>query len=448
MRRLFSNTCGILRASLTSFPSPAAMPAVLVGLGEWTLAPARRWRSFVWVLIAALMIGCVVPLVQQPLDMTGASITIPGGGGWPFSLGYLFYWPLLVILTWTAIPGALASSEESHLPRRVVIACLASASVVAFMIFFHIAIFQLARRSLVSSGPFSRHWAASILALRHNSLDDQFLWTALERADWSADYGPSDYRRACIEVLAMHDPKKTARRIAEMLRYNPSRMLASFSASLLIREGRYETVPLLMRYALLDDWECAAALESIGVPDVAMVILRDASVSNRLGGSGAPASDFPITAKQRQRLSRLLGHDAGPNFKDWIKYYPASVDSLPSPLPAPIAAETSRVVQIMSQYHVAADHLAQAQFRLAASRFDSDTTLSGTYKDIALVEIYLPKAVSDMSVAPPDWNARDSDSLEREVADYEKRVNETISRNGLSPTAPTSSRSDLAAKPR
>lgn len=323
---------GLERGPAGPFPYDLALwvaaPVLIVALGEWVLVRPRRWRSALWAVALSAAVGCLVPLIQQPLDFTGVTVPVHGIGGWTrqWPLGTIIYWPLLIFLTWISVPAALKLGANARRRQQFVAGGIVLASVACFLLFFQVAVFPIARRSLAGKGLFSRAWSVTILNTRGSPADQQAMWDALVAADWSSPENDisRDYRVDCISLLAEKDPHATALRLSKLLLEKPSSVLAEFSAPLLAKDNRYETAPVLMRYALLDNWKCTEALEAMRVPNAALAILRAAAIFNQLTSAGA--NDFPVSQDRRQRLTALMGKDAGPNFYDWTRFYDQTID--------------------------------------------------------------------------------------------------------------------------
>jgi hypothetical protein len=426
----------------------AIIPVFVVGLGEWFLAPARTAKSLSWVLVLSVAVGCIVPLVTKPLDFTEATVLITGFGGWHTHMpwGDILLLPLQVTLTWIAIPAALRLGQDAPRFKLVTAAVLTLALAAAFFLFFDDFIYMMANKSLAGNGPFGRSWAASILETKLSRADRQTLWTALEQADWlkPEDYDSWDYRKAYVDVVAKQDPQTAAHRLSEMIRARPSDLMAGFCAHLFAEQHEYEAVPLLMRYSLQGNSECTEALETMRVPQVALAIIRSSSILDR----PSPLTvDFQISQKNRERLTRLLGKDAGPNLSDWTGYYDSTTRQLQTPLPEVPASATEAVVKGMVSYWRATTRLYNAQCQLFVQRLkdsgnkkyldqmtatgpllqgqrrSTDSDAAGFSPSfIVEMENYKQKAFTDMSVAQPDWNVAGTAGFEREVRQYSERV--------------------------
>jgi hypothetical protein len=447
---------GLKRGPSVPFPYDltlwVAPPVLIVALGEWALVRPHHWRSALWAIGLSAAVGCLVPLIVQPLDFTGVTVPVRSIGGWTqkWPLGGILYWPLLTVMTWIAAPLALKLGPSVRRRQQLVAAGIVLASVASFLLFFRAAVFPIARGSLAGKGIFSRAWSVTILNTRGSPSDQQAMWDALEAADWSSrqDGNLYDYRTACISVLAERGPHATAVRLSKLLLEKPSSELAEFSAPLLAADHRYETAPLLMRYALLEHSRCTTALETMRIPNAALAIIRTAAIYGELTSSG---SNFPISQRERQRLTALLGKDAGPNFHDWTLFYDQTADQRPTPLSKQDVLAMNRVIDAIESYWVSTERLYEAKCRLFIRRMkDQDdgrltraiATLESvqqrrhylTVVDIDrldanssyLVHDFFQRATADMAVAPPNWSARGTADLEREVKGYGSRVDAMI----------------------
>jgi len=329
-------------------------------------------------------------------------------------------------------------------------------------LFFHLAMYRLARQSLSGSGPFARHTAPYILAMRGNQSDLDAIENALKNADWSQppDYASWDYRRACVGALATCDPRSAADRLSEMLRDKPSSALATFCAELLADQRRYEAVPVLMQYALSDfGGDYTEALERMKVPEAALAIIHWGAVFDR---PNPLTEDFPLSPERRQRLARLLGKDVGPNLSDWTAYYDSLSGAMQSPLPDDVAKEMKRVVQAVISYWTAVNRLHVAESELLVRRMREaghgkyldeiapfEPLLRGQRRltdadargiDRAMMDVldeFSTQAHRDMAVSPPDWNVRTTADLEREVREYARRVDAIIAAHRSATTMPS-----------
>lgn len=422
-----------------------AMAIVGVTLSEQLFLPKRSGKSIVWAIAIALAAGCTVAFIDGFLNFTGrtSSFELPAIGGWyQASWAYLLYSPLVALLAWTSIPLAQKLPLMRTRSTRLAGGAMAVSLIAIYFLFFQVWMYSLAIDALRGSGPFSRGMAVAILKIHDNSSVRQELWHALETADWSQPQsytGGNEYRRYCIDVLAARDPGGTARRLAEMLRKNPSKILARFSAKLLGDEKVYGTVPILTRYALLDEDTCTRALESMHLPVAALAILRHAAIWHVTGAAPAP-QNFPLDPSERTRLEKLLDKDAGPNSLDWAHYYDQVANTIPSPLSPDQTTETQKVTDAFISYWNATQRLENAAdklfSKLLADDGRSDITqklramIAGTVpSDPAVVdtaEHYLTRARKQITVAPPNWDAPDTSALEKQVQQYSARVDTMI----------------------
>jgi hypothetical protein len=215
---------------------------------------------------------------------------------------------------------------------------------------------------------FSPYQAAQVLANHGDASDIDLLWDLVAAAN--ANTGPRDptesltWRSYLINLLAQRDRPDTAARLSQIFRAQPSPAMAADAASVLADEHRYETAPLLVRYALWSwpddpplERRCAAALEQMRVPQAAAVILRDSG----------PAGGMPAmpTESIRLRLSRVLGSDVSsfplPGSADadqltWLHtQFTAAAAKGANPLSQPQQIEADQTVDAMYQYWAAQD---------------------------------------------------------------------------------------------
>jgi hypothetical protein len=388
-------------------PYPARLPAWVVirilpvAIGEWSFTPNHKFRSLGWAVAICVGVGCSIVLAWS-LQFTGAQLFLPTFSTASRHALYwseVLYWPLLMILTWTAIPAGLKLGDHGSRPRRLTAATLILTSVASFLLFFHLLIYPIARKSLLKDGVFNKFWAAAILENRGSPADEAVLWQAAENADWSKpksfNLWRPDYRASLIDFLIPRD----SQRLWAMLRQHPSRGLAGFCAPTFAAKKQYETVPILMRYALSGESPCIKALEKMKVPEAALPILRHSYYER-----GSAERNFRIDSAAQARVAQLLGKDAGPYLQDLLAYYDEVAFHLPTPLPPDIASETQRVVTAFLSFQIARRRSA---------------------------------AVEHQPIPMPDWDAADTEAIEIEVQRYVDRVNAAVHKSGVS-TMPAS----------
>lgn len=428
---------------------------LLLGLGEWIVIRPRSWTALAWTAVLAVAGACAALLTFYAFYL----MTDPFGQ-WNFSnWAWPLYWFVLTFLAWTVIRAGLSFGLGQFRARQKAILVAASLSLASFILFFHILIHPIARHSLIHGGPFSRNQAILFLGHRGTSADQEMLWKTLENADWSQSVSGTgiaqDYRRIAMLTLAAVDRPATARRLSEMLRSKPSRELAGFCAPMLADERRYETVPLLMRYALLDQDACIDVLETMKVPQVAVAILRQETARFQSAGG----IDFEmINSHDRQRLTSIFGKDAGPMLTDWATLTQTSVSQLPTPLDDELAWETERVIQCVRLHDrssrilydvrremlarkLAADgnihrlRLLESELRIGSNPNETKPRLSGAL----FSRDYVREILVATDVPEPDWNVRTTEELEVEIMRYTERVEAILEEQGIAPaTSPTS----------
>ncbi|MCD4825196.1 MAG: hypothetical protein K8S55_11355 [Phycisphaerae bacterium] len=430
-----------------------AIPSIiLVGLGEWILSKHKSLYSLFAVCFTTLAVGCVASLAYQSFRFTEYRLTITSwtyGGERTVHVFQLFYL-LSVILTWIFLPPVL---RLSHARKRVAlyIAAGAMAVSIATVSMFYLAIYPLAVKSLDGHGPFGKASAATILEARGREADFKTLWRAVEKNDWSQqDKFPPwwDYRHTWIGILARHDLPTTAERLSRLVRKNPAERLAGASASVFAKQKRYETVPILMWYALeggIDGDNCQKALVNMQLPRATLPIIRNAR------GFGSPL--YPDC---QAKLTGLLKHDAGSDLNAWAVYYDKVIGSIPTPLPEQYKIETDRVINCAVSYWDSRRRLDLAVIQLfirtlkeagkedvvralkkvgyfakahpKANRWvywntEVDPKIKAQWPEIMSLH---NKAYRDMNISPPVWNSPGVDALEKAVDEYAKRVDAKI----------------------
>jgi hypothetical protein len=349
---------------VSSIPYPVnfvAWDAILIGVGYWVATPPLDLRVLGFTIALTAAVAFTLPCVVEPVRYMHRVMHIPIAGGERITdLTFTLYWSLMAICTWLAIVAARFLSDAQHRAtflRAGIAVCVPAAW---FLIFFEIAVFEIAARSLKQGWPLDRDYAARILMRRHDAATDELLWEAIRSADWTArpaDDELDDYRRTCILVLDEHAPASTAPGLDMLLRQRPSFWLADDSALILAREHRYNAAPELMRYALLDANQSTSALEQMGIPQAAMAVLHE-QISTETMITGRPETmGAPIEPYYERRLARLLGVDAGTKLSDWFALYDKVVDKRPTPLSIQQASETDRVVRAFFAYWSAFDQL-------------------------------------------------------------------------------------------
>lgn len=196
---------------------------------------------------------------------------------------------------------------------------------------------------------------------------------------------------------------------------------------LLAKHRRYETVPLLMRYALCeDDANCRTALRDMQLPRAAFAVLRSYLVWEVRFSGRRPRTVEPWV---RERLVPLLGRDVGDELDAWCLLYDEIVPTAATPLPAEIRQETDLVIQAMSHYYGIHD----TWVRFA---------LKQVYASDISWEERRDKARAFVRKLPdPDWNVRTTDQLIDEILRYERETRAAMGGSGPldNPAKPRSS---------
>jgi hypothetical protein len=441
----------------------------LAGVNEWIFHPNRSRKSLVWLIALGAAVAMLVPLILKPLELADYQISLDIA--WPrqqyVRLADVAYWPLTVVLLWTAVPTALTLPARRRRWPRIIAAASASLCIAGFFLFFDYGAYRLADRSVLGDGPFARMRSLNFLLARGNDSDWRAVWNTLRATDWSPPEAPTDFRRACFNAVSLHDRAQAANRLSAMLRAKPRLVLARMCAPLMAARHLYETVPCLMRYALLGDDECLNTLEQMRVAGAAAAIDFQISLNQVVYG---PVGG-PIPSELRVQLTHIFGTDAGPRLVDWYPWF-AKIRSMPGPLSREQLAENNRVIAAYGRYLVAFDQLFEARTRLyilrmkqAGMDFEGKNSLAEplAYRHssaLAWAGLSRPKlntlnriyrsVYADLDVKPPNWDIPGTDNLEKSVDEYVAQVNAAIAAHPLAttaPSAPATSRPARSANP-
>ena len=134
-----------------------------------------------------------------------------------------------------------------------------------------------------------------------------------------------------------------------MLLRHPTLTLAWYSSDILADNKRYESVPILLRFALFEhDYgagECRKALLRMGIAETAAAVIKnDARIYWREIARGS----YHLSAEAQADLRSLLGVDAGTDLQLWQEAYETHVKNLPSPLNDTAKDEVLRVEPLAS----------------------------------------------------------------------------------------------------
>jgi hypothetical protein len=447
-----------------------ALTIFAVGLGESLLRRDASLRTLAWLAVASLSAGAVYCLIARPLRWVDLYIWLPtgpsSGVSWPLSA--VLNHPLLTLLCWVTVPVALRAAQSARCAAWRG-AALTACPLVAFMLFFGVLAYPLVERSFMDGVPFAQHFAAWLLGIRGRHADCEMMWNSLENANWqrplySGTQGAwlrrgthYDWRAVCVSILAQDDAAGTAQRLSEMLAADPTPALTEVSAEVLAQNHRYETVPILMRYALLGRGYysdvCQRALEDMRLPRAAMPILVQAQRYGRSCASHVQGEDLHLGAEHRKRLIAVLGWDAGASLSAWTKSYDERIRDTPSPLPESIRAETDQVIACFTDFSSTVLRWYRARGALSRRMLADDGKTSETQaldewyrqhsgkvdpfelidpeveRQAETIQHYLRRATEEMRVALPYWHVPTTQEFSKEIDAYIKRVNAVIAKH-------------------
>ncbi|HET6246155.1 MAG TPA: hypothetical protein VFE47_00505 [Tepidisphaeraceae bacterium] len=378
---------------------------LLLAVSETTMLKDRRWTNLAWLACAAIGAACIVSIVIGFLAGRRLDLHLHNGATENVDWGHFFAAMITAVVAWTMFAWASRAAAGKKASRKGFVAAC-SIAVAGWIGLFVVALPSLARRSVMGNGPFSRRQAIWMIHERAAPEDLRCVYAALDHADWSAvalDYiSGDDWREYYVDCLADRDGSNAARVLSQKFIAHPHRAMADICAPLFVREKRYETVPLLLRYARMTDDAyvfsgsifsdvCVNALEKMQVPQAADGIIQEQWVQEILRGHSPPAFD----AATQNRLTRLLGTNAGADARDWESLYERIISTAPSPLSADQRKEADLV-------NASADRLFAAAARLQQA------------------------GVSMTAVAQPDVDVVTAEDFSREIDAYCRRVNDTI----------------------
>jgi len=139
----------------------------------------------------------------------------------------------------------------------------------------------------------------------------------------------------------------------------------------MIESGKYEIMPILMRYALFRVKEflgnaALGALEASGAPEALIPLL---AYSKWMYGGLQQDSSPPEHI--HTRLVELLGRDVGRQYAPWEELLDG-LEKLPSRIPQHVRKEMRRTIDCYSLYVDKSNLLTQMEWRLAQERLEAE----------------------------------------------------------------------------
>ena len=454
---------------------------LFVAIGESSLISRRLPHSLGWLVALAVGAAAIHTLLYNFVRYCGWTVHVSTnghGGAIPYRLQEL-YWPFLAAATWIAVRASYSYRGPISWRRSAWTLCGVALSVAALAVYGWFLLFEVARSSLACGYPFSRSNAALLLELRGRAADFELLWDVLEKDAWRppSEFDPfvndGDWRTDCIFILARHNRQDAAERLSRLLRERPRHALATAARDLLLGCRRFEAVPLLMRYALVDsvqrlDTSWRERFQPLGIPQTARLIfieaIRDTALKKWRTSTdfGDPAGkwdwvepkSFPVAPHLRSMLVEILGEDAGDDLPDWMVLYDDKIATLESPLTAAQQRDVERTCTCFEIYMRAngawrdtrkARERQYAQQQLRTNFPDEFAELERVARADLLerqrvlydpnsramsaglkLEQYLDEARQKLAIREPDWDVPSTDDLVQEVKAYLERVQAEI----------------------
>ncbi len=419
-----------------------AIVFVVLGISESSLTARGSPRFQIWTAVACLGASFAWEAIQLLVQMRGTRTFIPLLTGYilQFPLAQLMRFPLFALLGWLAIPAGEAASRDGRRFIRPIIGTGAIAACFLYAWFFGVAIYPLAERSAAGAGPLSRNAAADLLERRGLISDYELLWQQICQGTEDGDPCSANFswQHKYQAILCRHVPDLVASWAADRLLQQPTPALANQWAEVLGQNRHFETVPILMRFALRGERECTRSLEAMGIPQAAMGWIMVAELNY---GSGV-VRDMEV----HEKLVKLLGPDVGLKLRDWFALYDRQIDQLPSPLSPDLTKEvdeivdcerelrklTSRARDANNQLRINFIRLKMADADLSEEMRSLEKLFSGDEDNIqpqdGLYPAYLrlrefyAEAQQKFEVSPINWDVPTTEQWKAEIDAYRKRV--------------------------
>jgi len=394
---------------------------VLVGIGEWLCRDDDSWQQLAWNMAAATGAAALYAIVDFFILRCA----------WNATVGSALYQGSVVLMgvfAWLAV--AIATRANSNLIVRVAYAATIVGAVACYIVIFQWGIFALAKASLAGSGPFDNRFAVQVLHIGNERLHHEAIVSALNQADWQMPFNrvdqwkTPDWRHTAVKLLILHNENWAAEQLAALLRRQPTRNLIDMSDRLFVRQLRYETAPIYLRYALLDSMNPSGfsfvhqvryleALQEMKLPQGAYASLQ-ANFYNQILSRAIEAreqgkplelrdEDIEVSDELRKQLTALLGIDAGNRWMDWDRLYALHSHKAPTPLTGSLRQEIERTESCLRRYESLRNALLGIQQAAEEQGRPPLPTLS-----------------------QPNWNVPTIEELEAEVRSFGDRVREAI----------------------
>ena len=395
---------------------------LLVGAVEWLRSANDSWLALLLVTVAGVTVAFVYGMVSFFLE------AYP-----PLTISRYLNSALFLALTWISVPLGFWLAERPRVACRAVTGLGLATAVGCYVWTFSVGVYWIANDSIAGGGPlFSQEYSARLLAFRGKNQDFEFLLAQLNEANWSREFRlpqhtiefKRDWRHTAVSALIRHDEAKAAENLSKILLRQPSRQLLDMTEGLFIRQRRYETAPIYLRYAEEESMHVSGfalvgadryklALDELNVPHVAHAWIRDslfeqvffAALKAQREAREPELKDEELTihSSLRKKLSNWLGKDAGEFYLDWVDLYDAEIQSVATPLGNVERLECDRVVECFNDYDAVLQRLGVAR----------ETAKENGWKS---------------PVAPdlPNWDVPTTTELQREIDAFSERVDKAI----------------------
>lgn len=397
----------------------------MVGMAEWLRSESDSWIALLFVTAvgatAALMFGLVSFFLDTFRQLDDISRYLNSA--------------LFVTLTWISLPLGFWLADKQRVVFRAFAGLGLIAAVSVYVWTFSVGVYWAAADSLSGEGWFSQEYSVRLLAHRGKEQDFEILQRRLNEADWTQKFyfppneslNHQDWRFRAVKSLIRHDEPTAAENLSKLLLRQPSRQLIDMTEGVFVRQKRYETVPIYLRYAeeeslrytefaLAGPDRYKSALDEFNVPQVAHAWIRDGFHSQILAvvldarrqGTDINLKDQDVVLPKslQKKMIDYLGQDAGPFCLDWLDFYNEVIFARPSPLTNDQRNECQIVVECFDDYDAIF-----ARFGNARQKAEENSWT--------------------IPVAPtrPNWDVPTAADLRREMDAYGERVDNAIQKS-------------------
>jgi hypothetical protein len=263
----------------------------------------RQFPELAWIFFCCFAAACLFFIIDQFLRFSHLAYGqlqapyLP-----PKQWRNLLFWPLQAIAVWGAIGITQLVFRQNKKYFRYVLGFSIACSFACFLLFSQKIVYDISLSSLKGGKTFPLPVAIDLLGYRGKDSDIEEIWNFVQKADWEAAGELQkntcvgvDWRERAVDALEKNQGDFAAERFSEMLRKRPNASMADACAEILMRHKRYETAPLIFRYALWDNKSCKTALEKeLKLPQIgSLILIKDMDEqSSRINDTSTSSTKF------------------------------------------------------------------------------------------------------------------------------------------------------------